>query len=100
MATAAKTVYLHITKDPQVCSGRACIEGTRIRVMDVVALRREGLSPERISEEFTSLSGVEDVYAALLYYRDHRDEIESDFAEDARLAEEWERNEKARRKGR
>jgi uncharacterized protein (DUF433 family) len=100
MATAAKTVYPHITKNPQVCSGRACIEGTRIRVMDIVAMRREGVSPERIAEEFTSLSGVEDVYAALLYYGDHKDEIESDFAEDARLAEEWERNEEAGGKGR
>jgi uncharacterized protein (DUF433 family) len=68
MATAAKTVYPHITKDTQVCSGRACVEGTRIRVMDIVAMRRDGVSPERIVEEFTSLSGVEDVYAALLYY--------------------------------
>ena len=99
MATAAKTVYPHITKDAQVCSGRACVEGTRIRVMDIVAMRREGVSPERIVQEFTSLSGVEDVYAALLYYGDHKDEIESDFAEDARLAEEWEHNEEARRKG-
>ena len=29
MATAAKTVYPHISKDPEVCSGRACVEGTR-----------------------------------------------------------------------
>jgi len=93
MATAAKTVYPHITKDPKVCSGRACVEGTRVRVMDIVALRREGLSPERITEEFTSLSGVEDVYAALLYYRDHKDEIEADFAEAQRASEEAERRE-------
>ena len=93
MATAAKMVYPHITKDPGVCSGRACVEGTRIRVMDIVAMRNEGLSPERIVEEFTSLSGVEDVYAALLYHADHRDEIEADFAEAQRLSEEGERRE-------
>ena len=91
MATAAKIIYPHITKDPGVCSGRACVEGTRVRVMDIVAMRREGLSPERIVEEFTSLSGVEDVYAALLYYRDHQDEVEADFTEALHLSEEGER---------
>ena len=95
MATAAKTVYPHISKDPEVCSGRACVEGTRVRVMDIVSLRRQGMSPEQMVEEFTSLSGVEDVYAALLYYRDHLDEVEADFAEDARLSQEWERNQGA-----
>jgi uncharacterized protein (DUF433 family) len=93
MATVAKTVYPHITKDPGVCSGRACVEGTRIRVMDIVAMRREGLTPEQIVEEFTSLSGVEDVYAALLYYRDHKEEIEADFADAQRVSEEAERRE-------
>ena len=42
MATAAKTVYSHITKDPEVCGGRACIDGTRIRVADIACLQREG----------------------------------------------------------
>jgi uncharacterized protein (DUF433 family) len=28
----------HITKTPGVCGGRACIAGSRIRVMDVVVL--------------------------------------------------------------
>jgi uncharacterized protein (DUF433 family) len=91
MATAAKTVYPHITKDPEVCSGRACVEGTRIRVMDIVAMREEGLTPEQIVEEFTSLAGVEDVYAALLYYHDHKDEVTADFAEAERTAEAAER---------
>ena len=41
MATAAKTVYSHVTKDPEVCGGKACIDGTRIRVMDIEALAKE-----------------------------------------------------------
>ena len=92
-ATAAKIVYPHITKNPDVCSGRPCVQGTRVRVMDIVAMHQEGSSPERIVEEFTSLSGVEDVYAALLYYRDHRDEVEADFAEARRASEKSERQE-------
>src|SRR6266702_2737729 len=38
MATAAKVVYSHITKQPGVRGGKACIDDTRISVVDVVAL--------------------------------------------------------------
>ena len=50
MATAAKTVYPHISKDPRVCSGRPCVEGTRVRVVDILALHEDGLSPEHYAE--------------------------------------------------
>lgn len=91
MATAAKTVYPHITKDPEVCSGRACVAGTRVRVMDIVALNDDGLTAQQIVTEYPSLSGPTDVYAALVYYADHKDEVEADFAEDERQADEFER---------
>lgn len=90
-APAAKIVYPHITKSPGVCGGRACVAGTRVRVMDIVAMHEEGMTPERIVEELTSLSGVEDVYAALLYKRDHQDEIAADFSEAKRASAEAER---------
>jgi uncharacterized protein (DUF433 family) len=91
MATASKTVYPHISKDPGVCSGRPCVEGTRVRVVDIVALHESGLSPKQIVEEFTTLSDPADVYAALLYYHDHKNEIEADLKEDAALAARYER---------
>ena len=91
MATAAKEVYPHVTKDPEVCSGRACVAGTRVRVMDVVAMHNAGLRPEEIVREFPSLHDTTDVFAALVYSADHKDEIEADFAEDKRLAVEAER---------
>lgn len=90
MATAAKIVYPHITKDPEVCGGSACVQGTRIRVIDVVAAYEEGLTPERIVAEY-SLRDTADVFAALLYYRDHKGEIDADLAEGERLEREAER---------
>ena len=48
MATVA-TVYPHIAKDPRVCSGLACVAGNRVRVMDIVALRDEGLTADQIA---------------------------------------------------
>ncbi len=91
MATAAKTVYPHITKDPGVCSGRPCIAGTRVRVVDILALHQAGLTPEQIVREFPTLGGPADVYAALLYYHDHKSEIEASLKEDEALAEQYER---------
>jgi uncharacterized protein (DUF433 family) len=79
MATASKTVYSHITK-PDVCGGKACIDGTRIRVMDIVSLMRQGYAPERMLEAYPSLN-LARVHAALSYYYEHPDEIDASFAE-------------------
>ncbi len=97
MATAAKTIYPHISRDPGICSGRPCVEGTRVRVVDILALQEAGLSAEQIVQEFPSLSGPADVYAALLYYHDHKGEIEADLREDEALTAQHE-NELQRRR--
>jgi uncharacterized protein (DUF433 family) len=77
----------HITKTPGVCGGRACIAGHRIRVMDIVALHEHRkMSPSEVAEQYPSIT-LADVYAALVYYLDHRAEIEADL-EDARRWDE------------
>ena len=92
MATATtKTVYSHITKDPRVCGGRACIDGTRVRVMDVVALLEEGYAPERMLNVFAVPLTLAQVYAALAYYYDHKEEIEASFAEQDQAENDHER---------
>jgi uncharacterized protein (DUF433 family) len=96
MATAAKTVYPHITKDPGVCSGRPCVEGTRVRVVDILALYEAGLSAAQIVGQLTTLKGPADVYAALLYYHDHKSEIEADLQADEALARQYEREQRSR----
>lgn len=81
MATAAAVLYPHISKKPGVCGGKACIDGTRIRVMDVVSLHTQGYTVEQMLEHFESrpLTPAE-VYSALAYYHDHKDEVEASFA--------------------
>jgi uncharacterized protein (DUF433 family) len=78
----------HIEKTPGTCGGRARIAGHRIRVMDIVAQHDHWkLSPAEIVEAYPTIT-LADVYAALAYYHDHREEIEADF-EDARKWEEF-----------
>lgn len=55
-----------ITTNPEQCSGRPCIRGMRIRLIDVLDLFAAGLSAEQILEEMPDLE-MEDLQAALQY---------------------------------
>ena len=55
-----------ITVNPELCGGRPCIRGMRIRVTDVLALFAAGLTAEQILEEMPDLE-TEDLQAALQY---------------------------------
>ena len=88
MATALSVSKEHITKTPGVCSGRACIAGTRIRVMDVaVQYERFGRSATELADYFTTPLTLADVHAALTYYFDNRDEIEADLRDAREVAD-------------
>ncbi len=92
MATAKATLLpSHITKTPGVCGGKACIDGTRIRVLDIVGLHRRGLKPEEMLNVYASPLTLAQVYAALSYAYDHPDEIEADLEKDRQAADEIDR---------
>jgi uncharacterized protein (DUF433 family) len=76
----------HIESTPGVCGGRPRIAGTRIRVQDIVIWHeRLGYSPDEIVSRYPQLT-LADLYAALTYYHDHRDEIEQYIQESDELA--------------
>jgi uncharacterized protein (DUF433 family) len=77
----------HIETDPQKCGGRPCIAGTRIRVQDVYVWHElQGQSPEEIVTDFKQLT-LADVHAALAYYHDHREVIETEVRAEREEAE-------------
>lgn len=55
-----------ISVDPQICHGRACIQGTRIMVSVIMDNLAAGVSQEEILRSYPSLT-AEDVKAALTY---------------------------------
>jgi len=55
-----------ITTDPEVCGGRPCIRGLRIRVRDVLELLASGASQEEILADYPYLEPA-DIQAALAY---------------------------------
>ena len=56
----------HITVDPQICHGKACISGTRVLVTTVLDNLVDGLDAEDIARSYPSVSH-EAVRAALCY---------------------------------
>ncbi len=84
-ARPAVGVYPHIEKTPGVCGGKACIGGTRIRVLDIVGLRRRGFEPEEMLRMYAAPLTLAQVHAALAYYYDHPEEIEASIREGRKL---------------
>ena len=60
------TLMNRITINPEQCSGRPCIRGRRIRVIDSLALFAAGLTAETILEEMPDLE-MDVIKAALAY---------------------------------
>ena len=55
-----------ISVDPQVCSGKPCIRGTRIMVKNILGMIAGGYTIEKVLEAYPELTR-EDVVAALDY---------------------------------
>jgi uncharacterized protein (DUF433 family) len=81
MATAPKLAFEYIVKKPGYCGGKAAIGRTRVRVNNVVYLHKQGKTADEIRAEYPDLTYAQ-VYAALAYYHDHKDEIEAELARD------------------
>lgn len=62
----AESELQRITTDPEVCGGRPCIRGLRIRVSDILDLLASGATREEILEDYPYLE-PEDIQAALAY---------------------------------
>jgi uncharacterized protein (DUF433 family) len=73
--------YPHIVKTPGTCGGLPRIEGTRITVnlivREVVRLR---WTPEEVLMAHPHLT-LAQIYAALAYYFDHREEVNASLRE-------------------
>ncbi|MDI7249505.1 MAG: DUF433 domain-containing protein, partial [Bacillota bacterium] len=75
-----------MTRVSGCCGGRPVIRGTRFTVSSVVFYAlRQGMTPEELVREFPHLT-LAQVYDALSYYYDHKEEIDQEMrANTARL---------------
>ena len=59
-------MYEHISINPKVCHGQACIKGTRIPVYQIVRMLANGDTIEELLEEYPTITR-EDILACLEY---------------------------------
>jgi len=78
MALHAEKPHPYITSEKDCCGGSPVIVGSKFPVRSVVDyVLRQGVTPEELVKEFSHLSLAE-VYDALSYYYDHKEEIDEE----------------------
>lgn len=88
----AQVITERITRTPGVCGGKACIAGSRIRVMDIMIwYEHQGMTADEIVYQYPTIT-LSDVHYALAYYYDHIDEIRDDKRREEEFADEFARN--------
>jgi len=92
MAKIAPKPHPYIGSHEDYCGGSPVIAGTKFPVRSVVNyVLRQGMTPEELVKEFSHLA-LAQVYDALSYYYDHKEEIDRELEE---ATEERQRAEKA-----
>ena len=69
-----ESLLKRITTDPQLCGGRPCIRGMRIRVMDILSMLAAGTSREEILRDYPYLE-ADDIAAALEFAARQSDHV-------------------------
>ena len=83
---SSRTLDEHIEMTPDTVGGRPRIRGRRITVQDVAIWHeRLGKGADEIATEYDLT--LADVYAALAYYFDHREEIDARMTADRAFIE-------------
>jgi uncharacterized protein (DUF433 family) len=72
--------------------GRARVEGSRIRVIDLVMARMaNGWTPEQLQQQYPHLT-LAQVYAALAYYHANKQQLDAEIEQSGRVADEMRAN--------
>ncbi len=80
MTNIVPTDHPHIVRQDGVCGGEPLIDGLRVTVRHVATLHRRGEPVSDIAEDLGLTEGQ--VFHALSYFFDHREEIEALIAQE------------------
>jgi uncharacterized protein (DUF433 family) len=76
-----QTIDRYISHSPDIADGKPHLAGRRLTVQNIAIWHEQmGYSVDEIAEQY-NLSLAE-IYAALAYYYDHKEEIDQDIADD------------------
>lgn len=83
MATKPAVIHPHIERRHGVVGGEPVIVGTRFPVRSVVGyVLKFGMTPEELVRDFSFLT-LAQVYDALSYYYDYKEQIDQDILENS-----------------
>jgi uncharacterized protein (DUF433 family) len=88
-ASQVKHPYVSVRKG--VCGGKPIVVGTRIPVWALAGWLQKGYSAEKIQREIYPSLGLAEIYDALSYYYDHKEEIDQQLTENALSSQEAKR---------
>lgn len=77
---STETDIKHIVRDANIYGGKPRIAGHRIAVHDIAVCHNGRYTPDQIVNELYPTLTLPEVYAALLYYYEHKDEIDAEIA--------------------
>ena len=84
-------VQTRLESRPGVCGGRPCIAGTRIQVQDIYVWHElQGQTADEIVSRYSQLT-MADVYAALAYYWDNREDLQRGMQAESELVAQLKR---------
>jgi uncharacterized protein (DUF433 family) len=66
----------YVTRDSEILRGEPIIAGTEVAVRDIVTLWQSGMRPEEIPERLYDLVTIAQVFDALSFYHDDKEEID------------------------
>jgi len=81
--SALKVKHPYVTQKKGVCGGKPIIAGTRIPVWGIAGWSRKGYSAEKIQRDIYPSLGLAEIYDALSYTYDHKEEIDRQLEENS-----------------
>ena len=70
-----------LVRSPDVCGGRLRIDGTRVTVLQIASLHKQGEQPEEIAAHFPHVK-LAHIYTALAWYHANKDEVEAELKQE------------------
>ncbi|MGE0453201.1 MAG: DUF433 domain-containing protein [Vicinamibacteria bacterium] len=95
-SSSDRITYPHVSLDPAVREGRACISGTQVRVTDLATASEAGRSILELKEHFAPQKlTLAEIHAGLAYFYDNWDALEAVRLDDQRLVDKAKKDREA-----
>jgi uncharacterized protein (DUF433 family) len=96
MSPSERIAYPHVSVDPAVREGRACISGTQVRVTDLATASEGGRTILELTEHFAPQKlTLAEIHAGLAYFYDNWDALESVRVGDQQLVDQTKKDREA-----